>query len=479
MDASVRRLLIGLLAGTLLAATRPSVAQPEPPPPAPEAPPAESGIEHGTRSGRGDSRGPGRGDGLGRVRAGEAGVSVESRATGAERGPEIRPTAVADESDDLLYFKLGDFVFRPRFQYRARYYHREGFDFSPGNNQNFVRHRARLGAEAWWQGKLGVVVALQDVRTWGEEVEPLFDFDADGFDARIAYLEARPVEGLRLRLGRQLIRLLNERLVGAAAFSEQERSFDALRIMYGEGGLEAELGYAIVAAALETATTGHFGFAQVGYEVTPWLDPHAVATVEGDTTGAPLLRGTVGGYVHGAVGSSVVGAYEVEGYYQYGREGEHRFDGWMAGGTFRATAQVPLTPYLEVHGYLISGDDDLDDEVTRHFIFSHPARHKFYGEVDLFLDFPEDTAGRGLRDLGAAAGFAPGGVKTQVAFFVFDAMEPRGGPGHFGWELDFRASYPIWKYLGVDAFYGFFAPGALFGSGQIEHAAFVTINAEI
>ena len=121
--------------------------------------------------------------------------------------------------------------FVPRLQYRFRYYHDDGYDFQEGGENNFVRHRARLGLEAHYESWLSAFMHVQDVRTWGEETNPVTDFSADGFDLHEGYMRIQNPKGsTKLTLGRQTLNYLNQRLVGGLDFAEQARTFDSIRL---------------------------------------------------------------------------------------------------------------------------------------------------------------------------------------------------------------------------------------------------------
>ncbi|NNL30908.1 MAG: hypothetical protein HKO77_07785, partial [Gemmatimonadetes bacterium] len=62
---------------------------------------------------------------------------------------------------------------RPRFEFR---------DPVAGGLDDFTSMRVRLGVDALIERGLSVFVQVQDVRIWGEESHPLFDFSADALD---------------------------------------------------------------------------------------------------------------------------------------------------------------------------------------------------------------------------------------------------------------------------------------------------------
>jgi hypothetical protein len=390
---------------------------------------------------------------------------------------------------------LDELSFAPHLQYRARYYHLEGKNFASGDARNFVRQRARAGASATYDDKVGLKIVLQDVRTWGEELDPVGDFSGDGFDVHEGYAFFRPAKGVDLRLGRQEVILLNARLIGNLDFAEQARSFDAARAMYDDGGLEAELLYALVrdfdenpgAAQVGTLPDGklHLGMIHLGYAVTEWLVPHVLTIVEGDS-GRDAVKLTAGALVDGKTGRGVMFDYTAEGYYQWGSQEallvggpEPRVSAFLFAARSRLSADYPIVPYLEVEVAVNSGDDDPGDATTKVFNSPHPTGHGFHGEAAIFINFPVDTAGRGLLDINAAIGTAGKPLIGRISYHYFDGIENRAA-GAFGHELDFSAKWLFWDYASIAATYGFFVPGMFYESVTpdpiIEHVAFVTAD---
>ena len=69
---------------------------------------------------------------------------------------------------------------RPRFEFR---------DPSGGSKDESTSMRVRLGMKAVVDPNLIIFVQMQDVRTWGEETHPLFDYTADQLDLHQGYLQ--------------------------------------------------------------------------------------------------------------------------------------------------------------------------------------------------------------------------------------------------------------------------------------------------
>src|SRR5262245_13119890 len=77
----------------------------------------------------------------------------------------------------------------PLGEYTVRFRHLEGHDFGPGGDDNFIRHRARVGLRFAYGEDVQALVQVQDVRIWGEESDTLGDYSANGFDLHQGYME--------------------------------------------------------------------------------------------------------------------------------------------------------------------------------------------------------------------------------------------------------------------------------------------------
>lgn len=465
----------------------------------PPAKPAAPALKHGSGAGDGDSRGAGDGDGRGRRGAGvdhgsQQGVGDalgDGPGSGRGRKPLKTPPPPKDAgaappaSTSPLAIQVNeDFLLVPSISYQMRSYHREGNDFVAGGVQNFLRHRARVGLAAQYRSLAEVFIQLQDVRTFGEEGDPAGDFSADSFDLHQGYLTLTPTADVRLRLGRQEVVLANERLVGRPLFLEQSRSFDGMHLRYDKA-VELEAGYFLVrdysvGPEQEGLPNGkrHLGIGHLGYEVIKPFHPHVLTVLDADTAIDRLVV-TAGGLITGSVGGVLVLSYAAEGYYQAGHEGTSNVSAWLAEFSTRVTSSHESAPFAEVRATMVSGDDKPDDPTAKTFSSPFPRGHRIHGEMDFFINFPRDTDGRGLRDFGGRIGWAPKKVALTAAFHFFDAMAARpDGLRHFGFESDFRISYPFWEYAYIDTFYGFFVPGEIKRAGLvdpgIEHFVYAT-----
>ena len=380
--------------------------------------------------------------------------------------------------------------FNPTGQFMLRFRHFEGHDFAKGGNANTLRHRARLGMGLVYEKMVGGFVQIQDVRVFGEERNTLRDFSADGLDMHQAYFRVMPLPGLELRVGRQEIAYENHRLIGSVAWIEQARSFDALRVMFKHDMVSVDAFYSKVAERAsptldengEPFHTDDVDVLAANVHVQP-ADEISIGLVGVGDFGRPvgLDRATIGGLVGGKTTFGL--GYNVEGYYQYGRaDGEIVHRAYMAGGHLGYWFDVATRPFAKAFGEVLSGDATPGNRTQRTFNALFHTGHKFYGEMDYFLNIPANTQQRGLVDVGGAVGMAPAKpVKLSVTFHHFrGAAEQADGLNTFGNELDAYASYTPWPLFKVDFFYGLFAPGDIFKNGvvdsRLEHFIYSTAD---
>lgn len=386
-------------------------------------------------------------------------------------------TAPAAHAQEVTATPTGEFL--------VRFRHVEGHDFAPGGVDNFMRQRARLGLRFAYGDELSALVQVQDVRTWGEESDTLGDFAANGFDLHQGFMEIIAAPDLRLRMGRQEIALLNQRLVGNVNFVEQGRSFDAVRLMARafEQQLSIDLFYArtlddLAAGSLAADDVFAYTFR---LQFGDWFQPALIGVIDLNSA-SDRVRATNGVVLQSEFPFGL--RFSIEGYVQAGGatigEADVAYFAWMFATRLRFTlVDSDMAPFLEAFVETLSGDDDPSDADEHTFDTLFATNHKFYGEADFFLNIPADTAKRGLLDAGAMLGAKLGEDGfVQLAFHVFQAMAGQGGPTSFGQELDLTCGMKVNPHLTLDLNYSLFLPGAALASdGDPEHFVYSTASA--
>jgi hypothetical protein len=313
----------------------------------------------------------------------------------------------------------------------------------PSGAQEITAGGGQISAEL--ENNVRAFVQVQDVRLWGEETSTLGDFNADNLDIHQGWVEVS-VPGrttLAARMGRQEIPLGGHRLMGNVNWTQQARSFDALRLS-GEGPLGRT---DVFAAWLTDATTATHDadayllgtYMQLSGAGPGTLDLYGFFDRAWDRMlpDPDTERGTFGLRWWGQAGSVT---FRAEGSYQLGDQGGQDVKAFMFGG--RVGYSGPRAGVTLWYDYL-SGDDDLTDTEMKVFDTLFATNHKFYGYADLFLNIPVHTNGRGLQDAALKLSLTPDPSVTLGldghAFFV--AQDQFMTTNHLGEEVDFTFTY--------------------------------------
>ncbi len=327
---------------------------------------------------------------------------------------------------------------RPRYEFR---------DPVAGGLDDFTSMRVRLGVDALIEPGLAVFVQVQDVRIWGEESHPLFDFSADALDLHQGYLRFRG-QGwgwLTTTVGRMESVLGGQRLLGAVDWTQQGQSFDGLRFDVDAGRSDwVFLAFAVSDDSAPGVTNeeelyGAYGTVDgigPGALDLYWLYDRISGTVESDEhfVGARyVFGGDVVGRMEGTYALGTRDGVDVRAFLVGGRVGST-----FAGGRLTATLW---------YDYL-SGDDPATPEVEV-FRTLYATNHKFYGFADLFLNIPAHTGGAGLQDLALKLLFRPTDVlQLNLDLHSFRAAEGGGlTDTRFGEEIDLTVRHRYSSHL--------------------------------
>ena len=376
-------------------------------------------------------------------------------------------------------------------QLRPRFIAHTGLDFRGKRSpvREFVTQRARIGATMAHETGPALTLRLQDVRTWGEETNTLGDFDANGFDAHEAFAVIPMLDGLSLKIGRQEIIMDNHRLVGNVGWTQRGRSFDGARVTYAAKPVSVDVFYAKVREADENPE-GTF-LVPEGDDLD-FAGVHAGFTIADSHTIAPMflvnaihfadhVRETAGLNASGKVGGF---AYTGEFYYQFGHVGDETVSAFLGAARAGYTFDVAVKPHLTAWGEVLSGDGTPEGT----FDTMYATNHKFYGEMDYFLNIPLHTATLGLVDLGGRAGFRPvQKVGVHVDAHHFRSVESDGaGNNTFGTELDLKVVVDVMTAVQTRVLYGMFFAGEAMrtarpavGDGDLNPEAFGYVTLDV
>ncbi len=125
---------------------------------------------------------------------------------------------------------------------RARAEGRTGFGFVPDNNDGYGLIRSRLNIEIIAAKWLDFYFQGQDSRSPGVDPGRAVTTFRDPFDLRQAYVRIGKADGLvKLTVGRQQLLYGNQRLIGPSDWTNNARSWDAVRLEIGTADAKVDL----------------------------------------------------------------------------------------------------------------------------------------------------------------------------------------------------------------------------------------------
>lgn len=419
-------------------------------------------------------------------------------------------------------------------------------------NFTFNRTVASPTDDTWWLSRLRVGLKGQLAPTWSTYVQlqdsreigsarPSVPFvlgseGDDPLDLRQAYLEYKAQGGAQVwRVGRQVLTLGDERLVGPLEWNNFSRSFDAVRVTFPKVGRGMDVFASSVVRIQPGAGAGwranHSSRHDTFAGVYTRFAPHPMLQAEPFVFWRSASTDTV--YSAGAAGTArpydipqkivtagfraVGGPAEKLGGVDYdadiaaqsgkarGRQlvaGVLAYPGpvWLAHRAWAAHAglgytvrlgELPLRVYAEVNR--ASGDRDPTDARTESFLNLFPTNHKFYGGMDAF-------AWKNLREVAVAGSASISGVKVRVEqhWFALDsvndtwfranavtAVRPlspaaRRASRRAGAETDLVISRAVGKRVTLEAGYSYFVAGRyLSDTGGADNARFAYLQTAV
>jgi hypothetical protein len=373
--------------------------------------------------------------------------------------------------------------------------------------------RTRLGIRADPATGVRIVAQVQDSRVFGAEGNTTAT-NPDAIELHQGYLELGTAWGPRdflVRVGRQEVIFGNERLVGAADWTNTARSFDGARVLLTPRGSTpgAEQWTATAFAATVEERGRKFGAVTTPAPSSPAPD-HMVAGLFGTRLmGTGSLEATAlfdaGGHYRTFADANKA---TFDARLRQGRNREIGFDletAWQTGTQQYQANSTALVVNQDVSAWLVgarvtrpaadgrrvtgaigvdilSGDNKATDGGYSAFNTMYATNHPFYGLMDLFLDPAARTNDRGLIDaLATTAITLPPRTTLKVELHHF---APQAGvPGEIGWEADViapvRLSSAATMELGYTAFRAGPAAAAmgLGANGTLRHWAYLQLKA--
>lgn len=321
--------------------------------------------------------------------------------------------------------------------------------------------RVRLGAKGTFSSAWSSAVQLQDAREVGSQRSDVpFISGSEGvdpLDVRQAYVEYKDAT-MVARVGRQLLSLGEERLVGVSDWSNAARSFDAARLTLPKVGQGLDLFVSSVVQTQPGSWRGRTGWQanhssrsdlfggiysrftpQPGLQVEPYVFarhsthdvvynagpagssrpfdiPQKIRTLGLRLVGSP--RETLHRFDYDAElagqGGHARGRQLVGSAYQYPGPDWLKHRAWAVHGGVGYTTQVATLPvrlYAEVNR--ASGDRNPADRHTQSFLNLFPANHRPYGTMDVF-------AWKNMREAALHAIVDVAGWKARLEQHWFD-----------------------------------------------------------
>ena len=324
--------------------------------------------------------------------------------------------------------------FTPELQVRPRFEAHTGREGAEGGEVGFLSQRTRLGGSLE-ADVLTVRVVVQDVRLWGEELDPLADANANNLDIRVASATLDLGAGTTLVVGRQQMKLNEQRLIAMANWSQNSRVFDGGRLSRKGEGYRVDLAGFMTASHIARApdTDGVVAIARVG-----WAPENGVIDLLHISVSDPAMGDlfhTTGAFARGKTGLL---SGRVEGYGQYGANRR----AWFAGVSGTLAPDLDRSPEVTLWYDHMSGDPTPSDASNNAFNNLYAANHKFYGIIDVMrFTVGGSIDGQGLQDLALKYAMSPTEkVSTKIDGHLFMAPAPING-AVLGEEVDLTLSW--------------------------------------
>lgn len=365
-----------------------------------------------------------------------------------------------------------DAEFRPRTEYRNGYGTLRTADTNPAF---FTSQRSRLTLN--YQSDLYKIrFSGQDVRVWGD-VEQLGD--TPNVNIHEAWAEFNVSERFDVKLGRQELIYDDHRLLGSVNWTQQARSHDALILKYHHPGTDLKID---IGGAYNQDSENLLGntYTLNNYKVLSYIWLHKNfeafnASIFGLTDGFEQKSGSTNfRYTYGTHLTYSNDGLELSGslYLQKGDDGLRRN---ISAQMYAAKAGYTFNSLHLVAGfdYLSGGSANDNNPQSNAFNTLYATNHKFYGNMDYFLNIPADTRYGGLQDIYLQADYdLTAHSSLSLTYHYFALAESIADPlvsgqsldKPLGSELDFNLTHNFNSEIVLKAGYSLLTP-----SDSLEH----------
>lgn len=348
-----------------------------------------------------------------------------------------------------------DGEFRPRTEYRNGYRILRTVDTDPAF---FTSQRTRLNL-MYKSDDYRIKISGQDVRVWGEVAQLQ---DNANVNIHEAWAELYISDYLNLKLGRQELIYDDHRLLGSVNWTQQARSHDALILKYynSDTGFNLNIGGAYNQDSEQLLNNN---YTLNNYKVLSylWLNksfkPFEISVI-GVTDG--FQNGTESVNFRYTYGTHLVYAKNDLKWTGtvYLQNGDDATRSGISGVLAASQATYSLGDLTVSAGYdYLSGGDSGD---AFHTLYA--TNHKFYGNMDYFLNIPADTQNGGLQDLFIKTSFSLG-INSNISatyhnFALSERFAAQVGSGEtldkfLGSELDLNFTHSFYQEISVKVGY--------------------------
>ena len=404
-------------------------------------------------------------------------------------------------------FNIGDVKIKFGADDRIRYENRQDFKFgdatTPGNDDGLWYNRFRINMNVAYQNFTAFVEGLQN-DDWHDEIKPAKQ--RDELDLHQAYLKLSKPGNLpvSLKVGRQKLSYGAQRLIAAPVWSNNIRSFDAIRFTYNPASFDIDffVGTEVIYEnnKFNDSRWGKYLYGvYVTYKGIPGnvFDLYSInVTDEHDDLSqiqtytsktAPkryyrdIKRYTIGTRGEGKIASTNFG-YGYEFAYQFGDQDAEVTTGNMKSQDIRAWAAhadvnyafkgIFSQPVIKLEYNYATGDSDPANGTSKTFDPLFQTRHGPYGLIDfirwqnmveyaVFLDFTpiKDRVKGSLQyhryylDETNDAWYGTGGTKMRYN------AKSKNASDYLGDEVDMVLNYKVFSFLELEGGYAHFFSG--------------------
>ena len=352
-------------------------------------------------------------------------------------------------------------------------------DFNQASDANkFSLLRTRLGLDFKLADDVTAFVQFQDSRTFGEEVSTLSAQDnIDLHQGYVTFNNLFGAQGLSVTAGRMEMLFGGQRLVGPVGWDNVGRSFDGARVIYDPESAKVEFWSARLAENYQNGEDLDQSIYGIDLEIkaSPQFVPRGYLIAETDgvknSAGMKLLsRQTIGFHATGRVGGF---GYDFETAVQRGEQAGEDISAYLLAASAGYTFNSPAKPRLSAGVDFLSGDDDPSAGEIKAFNTLYATNHKFYGQMDYFLNIPAHTGNRGLVDYMLKAEVNPHPkclLRCDLHFFR-NAEQDAGGDTDIGTEIDLNLGINTRKGVGNVFGLSVFSPGDVFKKTRGDRTA--------